>query len=117
MTIIKHLEWSLVQLQNGNIYTDIILSKEIEKNWDWRECHTSHVPGITIEAVFNLLHCDIIICSTGFHQVLRVPEETLGFLRSYDKTVYVLQSEQAVKKYNELYKQNYNVGILLHSTC
>jgi hypothetical protein len=47
---------------------------------------------------------------------LGVSEQTTDFLNENGVTFYILGTEKAVEKYNEIREENL-VGALIHSTC
>jgi hypothetical protein len=59
----------------------------------------------------------LVVLSKGFHERLLVCRETLRKLEERKVSVYVKQTEEAVRLYNELSKENKKVGALVHSTC
>ena len=89
------------------------------KEWDWRLTDTHHKPGVQIADAEELLNygIDILILSRGVRLVLQVPDATIDYFRERGLTVYVLQSQTAVDKFNELSEAGKKVGLLLHSTC
>ena len=119
--LISHFEWGKVIVDFGGsqyAFKDCKLSPKGPQEWDWKEFETKHVPGIQIEDLQSIIKdSDIIILSRGVDLMLQTPVETIDYLKQLGKEVYVLQSEEAVKRYNELAKQQKKVGILLHSTC
>lgn len=58
----------------------------------------------------------VLVLSKGFLERLQVCPETLAMLKDKDIPVHVLQTEQAVRRYNDLAKDE-AVGGLFHSTC
>ena len=88
------------------------------KEWDWNETGTHHDPGIQKSDLKQLLDhgAEVVILSKGFHKQLQVCPETLKFLEEKDIPVHVLQTEEAIKLYNEL-RETEKVGGLFHSTC
>jgi Uncharacterized conserved protein len=88
------------------------------REWDWNETGTSHVPGIQPIDVDELLEhgATEVILSKGIHERLQVCPETLEMLKNRGITTHVLQTEKAVKLYNEL-REEKMVGGLFHSTC
>jgi hypothetical protein len=89
------------------------------REWDWNETGTSHEPGIQPADVEELLDrgATVVVLSRGFHERLRVCPETLRMLEERKIPVYIEQTEEAVRLYNELSKENEKVGALVHSTC
>lgn len=88
------------------------------REWDWRETGTEHDPGIQPADLEELLEhgAQIVVLSRGMWQRLRVRPETLALLEQRGVAHDVLQTEQAVRRYNELVRTD-PVGALIHSTC
>ena len=59
---------------------------------------------------------EVVVLSKGILERLRVCPETLAMLEDRGVAVHVLQTEQAVARYNEL-SRGAPVGGLFHSTC
>jgi len=76
------------------------------------------VPGIQPADVQELIDhgAKTVILSRGFWKRLRVCPETLDLLAKNGITEEVLQTEDAVKRFNEL-RENVPVSGLFHSTC
>jgi hypothetical protein len=76
------------------------------------------VPGIQPADVLELIEhsAKAVVLSTGIWQRLQVCPETLKFLAENDIQVEVLQTENAVKRFNVLCEKM-PVGGLFHSTC
>jgi hypothetical protein len=58
----------------------------------------------------------VVVLSRGVHRRLQVQPETLAYLEARGVEVEVLQSEDAVARYNQL-AASQKVGALIHSTC
>lgn len=88
------------------------------REWDWRETGTEHEPGIQPADVNELLKhgADVVVLSQGIHRRLGVCDETLRLLKGRGVEAHVLQTEEAVRLYNELAPRR-RVGGLFHSTC
>jgi hypothetical protein len=86
--------------------------------WDWQETGTRHVPGIQPADVQELIEhgAKTIVLSRGIWERLQVCPETLEVLADDGIEVEVLQTEAAVKRFNEL-RETVPVGGLFHSTC
>jgi hypothetical protein len=56
------------------------------------------------------------VLSKGVLERLKTSQETLDFLIGRDVAVHVLQTDEAIAKYNEL-RKDHAVGGLFHSTC
>lgn len=88
------------------------------REWDWNETGTRHLPGIQLTDVDELLDSGArtIVLSRGIHERLQVMPATLTALADLGIEVHVLQTEEAVGKYNALTTET-PVGALIHSTC
>jgi hypothetical protein len=76
------------------------------------------VPGIQPADVRELIEhgARAVVLSKGIWQRLQVCPETLELLAENDIQVEVLQTENAVKRFNVL-RESLPVGGLFHSTC
>jgi len=116
---ISHLSWGKLNIEEqGKTYKDAKLFPGGAREWDWNETGTSHSPGIQPADVEELLDhgSQVVVLSRGIYKRLKVCPETLELLKNRDVEVHVLQTEDAVKKYNEL-AETEPVGALIHSTC
>ncbi len=116
---ITRLAWGRVDVEGQpHPFKDAKLFPGGAREWDWRETGTQHVPGIQPEDVRELVErgARIVILSRGMYQRLRTPPETAAWLEERGVRVHILQSEEAVRLYNELV-QHEAVGALIHSTC
>ena len=115
---ITRLMWGRLETTGGGVFKDAKLYPGGAQVWDWRETGTHHVPGIQPADVEELLAhgAKVVVLTTGIWQRLQVRPETLRFLSERGISVEVLQSEEAMKRYNEL-RRSLPVGGLFHSTC
>ena len=115
---ITRLAWGRLETGGGGVFKDAKLYPGGAREWDWRETGTHHVPGIQPADVEELLDrgAEVVVLTTGIWQRLQVRPETLRFLSERGISVEVLQSEEAMKRFNEL-RSSLPVGGLFHSTC
>ncbi len=115
---VTRLSWGHLEIEGARAFKDAKLYPGGARAWDWRETGTHHVPGIQPADVAELLDhgAEVVVLSKGILERLRVCPETLDLLRDRGITVQVLQTEQAVARYNEL-SRRVAVGGLFHSTC
>ena len=115
---ITHLSWGRLEVEDGRRFKDAKLFPGGAREWDWRETGTHHVPGIQPADVEELLArgATAVVLSKGIWERLQVCPETLALLEARDMTVHVLQTEAAVRRYNEL-RDSEKVAGLFHSTC
>ncbi len=116
---ITHLSWGRIEVEGRDKpFKDAKLFPGGSREWDWRETGTQHEPGIQPGDLQELLErgAKIIILSKGIQQRLQVPPATLEMLKDKGIQTHVLQTEEAVRVYNELAEKEF-VGGLFHSTC
>jgi len=114
---INSLHWGEIKA-NGRTYKDVKLFPGGSRAWDWNETGTHHVPGIQPADVEELLEhgAEVVVLSRGINKRLQTSDDTKAYLKEKGCQYYILQSEKAVKKYNELCTSK-PVGALIHSTC
>lgn len=114
---ITRLSWGRLETESA-VFKDVRLYPGGAEEWDWNETGTSHDPGIQPADVQRLLErgSTVVILSRGFHERLGVAPETLKMLEESEISAHVLQTEKAVRLYEELRKTE-RVGALIHSTC
>lgn len=116
---IIHLSWGQMNVEGQEApYKDAKLYPGGSREWDWNETGTSHIPGIQPADVEELLQngANIIILSKGINERLQTDPQTIEMLKKKGVTYHILQTEEAVKKYNQLCESKL-VGGLFHSTC
>ena len=116
---IKKLSWGYVEVEGQDAtFKDVKLFPGGARAWDWNETATSHNPGIQTADVQELVEkgASVIVLSKGINERLQVMPETLNWLKDRGITAHVLQTEEAVRQYNDLTKTT-AVGALIHSTC
>ncbi len=115
---VMHLSWGCLEVEGYASFKDAKLFPGGSREWDWRETNTHHVPGIQPADVEELLNhgATMVVLSRGILKRLQICPETLRMLESRGISTYVLQTELAVKLYNEL-REKELVGGLFHSTC
>lgn len=116
---ITSASWGEVRVENENKpFKDVKLYPGGCREWNWNETGTHHSPGIQPADIEELLKNDanIIILSKGFNERLQTGNEAKSFLSDRKIKFYILETEKAVEKYNELAKTE-APGALIHSTC
>lgn len=115
---ITQLSWGHLKVEEGKTYKDAKLWPGGSREWDWTETGTSHTPGIQREDLEEILEhgAKTVILSRGMNRRLQVQQRTLAWLRNQGIRTHVLQTEEAVEKYNQLADTD-PVGALIHSTC
>ena len=116
---INHVSWGRLEVEGEpEPYKDAKLFPGGSREWNWRETKTSHKPGIQIPDVQELMEhgAKVVVLSRGMAECLRVPHETLDFLKERRIAVHVLPTQHAVALYNKLARTE-PVGGLFHTTC
>jgi hypothetical protein len=115
---ITRLSWGSLDVEGGGRFKDAKLFPGGAREWDWRETGTAHVPGIQPADVEELVEhgAKAVVLSKGILERLQVCPETLRMLKERGVRAHVLQTEEAVRLYNELAEKE-RVGGLFHSTC
>ena len=117
MVLVTSLQWGTVVVSDGKTYKDCIVTPTNSRNWNWSNDGTSHIPGITVEAILPLLQYRTIVLSKGMHEKLRVCPETIRLLEKHRIDYHILQSNDAVAHYNSNIRKGIPTALLLHSTC
>jgi hypothetical protein len=112
------LYWGTIDTDSGR-FKDAKLWPGGGREWDWNETGTSHRPGIQPADVEELLEhgASVVVLGRGQHERLGVTSDTLERLRDAGVEAIVLETREAVVRYNELARAGQAVGALLHSTC
>jgi len=118
---ISNLTWGSVEVdasEGTETYRDAKLWPGGSRGWDWNETGTSHRPGIQPADVEELVDhgAETVILSRGQNRRLQVKDETVEWLERRGVDVEILESNEAVRRYNEL-ADDEQVGALIHSTC
>lgn len=117
---ISHVSWGCLEIEERDQpFKDAKLYPGGARAWDWNETGTSHTPGIQPADVEELLDkgAEVVVLSQGMNERLQVKSETIRMLDDQGVETHVLQTEQAVERYNELQDEDEPVGGLFHSTC
>ncbi len=117
---ISHVSWGCLEIEERDQpFKDAKLYPGGARPWDWNETGTSHTPGIQPADVEELLDkgAEVVVLSQGMNERLQITSETLRMLDHQGVETHVLQTEKAVKRYNELQDADEPVGGLFHSTC
>lgn len=121
--MIRAFAWGRVDMVSGRVHKDAMVwyAPNGSEEWDWANDGTRHVPGITQAAVERLLaacpDCTHVILSKGVDEKLRATPEAIRFLVRSGLSWAHLQSEEAVRRYNQWCAEGLRVAMLLHSTC
>jgi len=115
---IVRLAWGRIEVEGYAAFKDAKVFPGGAREWDWRETGTRHVSGIQPADIEELIAhgAKVIVLSKGIWERLEVCPETLEILARRGIKAEVLQTEAAVKRFNEL-RESLPAGALFHSTC
>lgn len=116
---IESISWGRVRIAGREApFKDVKLYPGGMREWDWNETGTRHEPGVQPADVEELLDhgAEHVVLSRGMHERLQVQQATLEQLRERGVEVDVLETSEAVERYNDL-ADGTRVGALIHSTC
>jgi hypothetical protein len=115
---IVHLSWGRIEVEGFRPFKDAKIFTGGAREWDWRETGTRHVPGIQPADIDELIAhgAKAVVLTRGIWKRLQVCPETLKALAEAGIETEVLQTEAAVKRFNELRDILPTAG-LFHSTC
>jgi hypothetical protein len=115
---IARLSWGHIEVEGHPPFRDAKVFPGGAREWDWLETGTRHEPGIQPADIQELIEhgAKTVVLSKGIWERLKVCPETLEVLANNGIKVEVLQTEAAVKRFNEL-RETIPVGGLFHSTC
>ncbi len=115
---ITGLSWGRIDVEGYPPFRDAKVFPGGARAWDWTETGTRHQPGVQPADVQELIEHGVktVVLSRGVWERLQVCPETLKVLAEKGIEVEVLQTEAAVKRFNEL-RETVPTGGLFHSTC
>jgi hypothetical protein len=115
---ITRISWGHIEVEGLGSGKDFKLYPGGGREWDWRETHTEHVPGIQPSDVEELIEkgSEVVVLSRGMELQLQTCPETLQLLKDKGIRVYIEETKAAAELYNGLIESE-SVGGLFHSTC
>ncbi|MEM7221533.1 MAG: MTH938/NDUFAF3 family protein [Pseudomonadota bacterium] len=115
---ITGLAWGRIEIDGHPTFKDAKIWPGGARAWDWRETGTHHQPGILPPDVKELVErgATTVVLSRGVWRRLQVAPETLSWLANHNVDARILQTEEAVKCFNEL-REIVPLGGLFHTTC
>jgi hypothetical protein len=112
------LSWGRMEVEGLGVGKDFKLFPGGGRLWDWSQSGTQHEPGIQRRDVDDLLNngATVVVLGQGMQSLLQVPDYTIAYLEERSIEVYVAETREAVRIYNEM-AGTMTVGGLFHSTC
>ncbi|OYT40436.1 MAG: hypothetical protein B6U89_02195 [Desulfurococcales archaeon ex4484_58] len=116
--LIREYSFGYIVVDNEGFSRDIIITPEkIIPNW-WRiEGHYLVLEDITKYVDIEKLVFDAVVIGTGYDGLMKVDPKVVEWFKSRGVDVYIGNSRESVKKYNELVKKGFRVLAMFHLTC
>jgi len=111
---ITHYSFGRITI-DGITYTSdaIIFPGMVDSSWWRKEGHYLQVVDLTdiVDA-----RPSVLIIGTGYHGAMKVPKETIEFIKARGIEVFVERTTRAVELYNEKSQRVFTIAAL-HLTC
>lgn len=120
MVTINNLSWGSITVDNRTYSQVLICGEEVEERDENKleaTFGTSHRLGDWEIQKLLAGQPRAIIIGTGQEGVLRVRPEEAEALRKTGAELFLLNTPEAVKKYQELKSQGLKINALFHTTC
>jgi hypothetical protein len=119
MTIQKY-DFGFLQVNGKEYHRDVIIypegarsSHRVDAGWWRKEGH--RLDKADLEDVVKAKP-EVLVVGTGYHGCLKVPKETVDFLKGLQIELHAEPTQEACRKYNQL-KDHKQVVAALHLTC
>ncbi len=114
---IKKYDFGEVIVDSERLTRDLIITPTgIIKNWWRREGHRLQLIDIHDYIPENIVY-DAAVIGTGYYGYMRVDNEVIDYFKKKNVDVFILDTREAVRKYNELVEKGKKVLGLFHLTC
>ncbi len=103
---------------DGKDYTSdvIIYPDRVDSSWWRKEGH--YLQPVDLRDIITSKP-DVLIIGTGHDGIMRVPEDTLGFIKSKGIEVHIGMTSRALELFNQMQSEKSDKRIIaaLHLTC
>ena len=114
--MIDSYDFGIIVIDGKRYTSDVIIFQDhINDNWWRKEGHR-----LGIEDIGEIIDAkpDVLIIGTGHSGLMRVPEETRGFIESKGIEMIIEKTKEACERYNNYKKSGLKrVVAALHLTC
>jgi hypothetical protein len=111
---IEHYSFGRITIDGKTYTSDVIIYPDrVDSSW-WRK--EGHLLQIADLKDIMSVKIPVLIIGTGFYGTMRVPKETLEYLKSNKIEVYIEKTQKAVGLYNEIASTKPAIAAL-HLTC
>jgi hypothetical protein len=118
--VIENYDFGVLQVEGKEYRRDVVIypaaagqPAPVDSGWWRKEGH--RLDAADLEGVVKA-RPEVLVVGTGYHGCLKVPPETLEFLKNVGIEVYAEPTAKACQRYNEL-KDIRRVVAALHLTC
>jgi len=118
--MIEDYGFGMLRVDGKEYHHDVIIypasrtaRPEVDASWWRKEGH--RLDQADLEAVTKAKP-EVLVVGTGYYGCMKVPKETVEFVRSLGIELYAEPTKEACQKYNEL-KDARRVVAALHLTC
>ena len=118
--MIEKYDFGTLRMDGKDYCRDLIIYSEsvegghrVDAGWWRKEGH--RLDKMDLDEVVKVQPV-VLVVGTGYHGCMKVPKETIEFLKSAGIELYAAPTEEACQKYNEL-KDVKRVVAALHLTC
>jgi len=110
--------WGKIQVEGLANGKDYKLWPGGGRSWNWNEHGTGHGSGILVGDVGELVDhgCRVVVLTFGRFKRLRVPEQTVSYLKQKGIEVAVAETKEGIGLYNDYARAGVAVGGLFHTT-
>lgn len=100
---------------DGKAYnSDVIIFKDyVDSSWWRKEGHKLQI--VDLESVIRAKP-EVLIIGTGAYGAMKVPDETMNYVKSKGIELYIYTTPEAVKEFNKLQDKKHVIAAL-HLTC
>lgn len=110
---ITHYSFGSITVDGKTYTSDIIIFPDHVKSSWWRiDGHLLQIPDLK-EIIDK--KPSILIIGTGYYGMMKVPDETIKYLKSNGIDIHIHNSKDAVESYNKLSAKQ--VVLAIHLTC
>ncbi|MEF9475582.1 MAG: Mth938-like domain-containing protein [Candidatus Mariimomonas ferrooxydans] len=111
---IEHYSFGNITIDGQTFISDVIIYPDrVNSSWWRKEGHLLQIDDLSDITGAGL---PVLIIGTGYYGTMRVPEETLKYIKSKGIEVFVENTQKAVNLYNEISSDKPTVAGL-HLTC
>jgi len=111
---ITHYSFGKITIDGKTYNSDVIIYPDrVDSSW-WRQ--QGHLLQISDLSDIMIAKLPVLIIGTGYYATMRIPKETIEYLKSNGIEAYFMDTQKAVKLYNDIASKKPTIAAL-HLTC